>query len=677
MDNPHPRDEAPVTPAPRMSTGPFSKYTPTPPPQMPARQVVRLTAIALTLAVYGFARLPALPSIERKEMAARFKFARIEMTPPPGDLSRTVREVHPEMKGISSWVSSLGAAVALADLDGDGLNNDVCSVDPRVDRVLVAPAPGTGSRFAPFTLDPDPALPHDRRTMAPSGCLPGDWNEDGLTDALVYYWGRPPVLYLRRADGAPISAAAYLPAPLLASTEKWFTCALTSADVDGDGHLDLIVGNYFPDGMGVLDNRDTSPAHMQSSMSRAENGGVNRLFLGGGGTSGPEPSADFREIPGAFDPQTTTSWTLALGAADLDGDLLPEIYFGNDFGNDRLLFNRSTPGKPRFEPLIGHKGLTTPSSKVLGHDSFKGMGIDFGDLNGDGRLDMYVSNIAENWAFMESHFVWVANGGRAEMERGLAPFTDESEALGLSRSSWGWDARFADFDADGVLEAIQAVGFLRGTRNRWPFIHEIGMGNDNHISKLAVWHKFQPGDDLSGRLHNPFFVRANDGRYYDVAVDMGLGQNQISRGISLADVDRDGDLDYAVANQWESSFFFRNDSPLRGSSMVLDLRLPNQNGTTRPAVGASVSIALPNGKRLVSQVDGGSGHSGKRAPELFFGLGDVKPDTTVPVDIRWRDAQGTVQSRRYETKPGVHVLTLAAADAVPTPASVAGKEGSR
>ena len=611
-------------------------------------QAVRLLAVAMVLVLYGFTKLPSLPEEERQTLASRFAFERLPLPAPPGDLRRTVRPVHPDMERISGWISSVGAGVALSDLDNDGLPNDLCLVDTRVDRVLVAPVPETGPRYPAFTLDPDPRLPHDRRTMAPMGCLTGDWNEDGRMDALVYYWGRPPVLFLR--EGEKPAADAYRPVALAPWTERWNTNALTSADVDGDGHLDLIVGNYFPDGAPLLDDRNTGYVHMHRSMSRSENGGVNRLYLGQG-------KALFREVPDAFDPHTARSWTLAAGAADLDGDLLPEIYFGNDFGNDRLLHNRSTPGRPRFVALAGRKGFTTPNSKVLGRDSFKGMGIDFADLNGDGRLDMYVSNIAQNWALEESHFVWVATGEPEQMREGIAPFAERSEPLGLARSGWGWDSRFADLDADGVPEALQAIGFLRGENNRWPELHEIAMGNDNHMLHLEAWHRFGPGDDLSGHLHNPLFVRASDGRYYDLAKEVGLGQNQVSRGIALADVDGDGDLDWAVANQWEGSWLVRNESPRSNASLVLDLRLPMAAGLSRPAVGASVTVHLPDGRRQVAQVDGGSGHSGKRAPQVHFGLGRLQQGTELKVEVRWRDGGGARQ-QTFRLAPGNHRLML-------------------
>jgi len=632
-----------------------------------SRNSVRLTGLALICVCYGFGRQPTLPQDERAALAERFSFARLPLPTAPGDLSRIVREVHPDYKHFAGWISAVGGGVALNDLDGDGLANDLCSIDTRIDRVVVSPVPGTGDRYPLFTLDPDPALPHDRRTTAPMGCLPGDWNEDGQMDALVYYWGRPPVLFLRRAgavagtETAALSAALYRAQPIAPWTERWNTNALTSADVDGDGHLDLIVGNYFPDGMEVLNPKATEPAHMHGSMSRSENGGVNRLLLWKGASAGPEPSATFADIPNAFDSKTALSWTLAVGAADLDGDLLPEIYFGNDFGNDRLLQNLSRPGQPRFRVLEGVKKFTTPGSKVLGHDSFKGMGVDFADFNGDGLLDIYVSNIAQNFALEESHFVWINTGENVRMKDGVAPFTDRSEDLGMARSGWGWDSRFADFDNDGVSEAFQAIGFLRGEKNRWPELHELAMGNDQNIKRTAAWHRFEPGDDLSGHLHNPFFVRSASGRYYDLAKEVGLGDSYVTRGIAIADVDADGDLDLAVGNQWQTSYFYRNDSAPANTALALELVLPAGGTGVRPAVGAFATVHLPDGRKLVAPVDGGSGHSGKRAPGLHFGLGRTPAGTALRVDVQFRDGQGRVGQQTLRLTPGRHRVVLGAA----------------
>ena len=632
---------------------------------------VRLAAVLLVLVAYGFARLPRASEPERQQLAARFAFTPLPLAEPPGPARqpRTVRPVHPSLHEISAWISSVGAAVALHDLDGDGLPNDSCLVDPRYDEAIVAPVPGTGDRFAAFVLDPRPFRVD--ATMAPMGCLPGDFNEDGRTDLVVTFWGRPPIAYLRReaTAGAPPSASAYRVVELAPAGERWYTNAITSADVDADGHLDLVVGNYFRDGARILDERGTGVERLNTSLSRATNGGTNRVLLWRGASAGAEPDVRFADLSAPFDEATRYAWTLAAGAADLDGDLLPEIYFSNDFGNDRLLHNRSRPGAPRFAPVLGERGFTDPSSRVLGHDSFKGMGIDFADLNGDGMLDMYVSNIAQPWSLQESHFVWMSDGHAERIRTGVAPYRDRGEELGLGRSGWSWDARFADFDNDGVPEAVQAVGFVRGEVNRWPELHEQAMGNDFNFSHPGAWHHIRPGDDLSGHLHNPFFVRGSDGRYEDVAEELGLADSHVSRGIAVADVDGDGDLDYAVANQFEPSYFYRNDSPRAGAALQLDLRLPAAGsasagtGASRPAIGAAATLVLPDGRRMVAQVDGGSGHSGERAPLLHFGLGALVKSTPLRVELRWRDEHGQARSGSIIVAPGRHRVLLDAGGA--------------
>jgi hypothetical protein len=464
---------------------------------------------------------------------------------------------------------------------------------------------------------------------------------------LVYYWGRTPIAFLKRT--AEMASTAYRPVEIVPGGERWYTNAATFADLDGDGHPDLIIGNYFPDGARILDAGAGGDEHMQHSMSRAFNGGKDRLMLW-------EPAGDsvhFRELKGVLDDVVAFGWTLAVGAADLDGDLLPEIYFANDFGPDHLLHNLSTPGHVKFELLHGIKTAAVPNSKVLGRDSFKGMGVDFGDLNHDGWPDIFVSNIAAPYALEESHFLWMSTGRVDQMRSGIAPYVDRSESMGLAHSGWGWDARLVDLNNDGVPEALQATGFLKGTANRWPELHELAMGNDELLSNPRSWHHFLPGDDVSGHGHNPFYARADDGRYYDIAHEMHLDDSHISRGIAIADVDGDGRLDYAVANQWEDSWFYHNLSPHPGAFLGLRIR----RGRGVPVIGAAATVRLPDGRTFAAQADGGSGHSGKRSSDIHFGLGSFPADRPLSVDIRWRDERG-LHRRQEMLEPGWHTVNI-------------------
>lgn len=629
--------------------------------------LARMTAVLLLLGAYAVAKPPAVSHANKSSLAEQFQFRRYIMPTIPGQATASVRNVNPSLDRIKSWISSVGAGVALGDLDRNGLPDDACLIDTRTNTARVAPVPGSIQRYSPFDLQPAP-LAYDE-TMAPMGCLMNDLNEDGQADLLVYYWGRSPIAFIRTAaDGLPRNGA-YTPQEVTTPRERWFSNAATLADLDGDGHLDLVIGNYFPDSSRILDPKAETAEQMQHSMSRAFNGGGPRLLRWVSANTGPQGAVRYEPVREAIPVEARHGWTLGAGAADVDGDLLPELYLANDFGPDRFLQNLSRPGEIRFGLLEGKASFASISSNVIGRDSFKGMGIDFGDLNGDGRYDMVVSNIANPFALLESHFAWINTGGPVATDK-PAPFVNRAEALGVARSGWGWDIKMGDFNNDSTPEIVQATGFVRGKVNRWADLQELATGNDELLSNPALWPKFHPGDDLSGRNHNPFFVRGNDGRYVDVAPELGLAEPQVSRGIAIADVDGDGLLDFAVANQWGDSSFYRNTCANCGRFLHLTPLLPVGTATDvavypgvapvegRPAIGTTATVLLPDGRRLVAQVDGGNGHSGKRSPELHFGLGDLPADAELRVELQWRDARGQIQQRTLTLKPGRYTVRL-------------------
>src|SRR3954454_23425270 len=222
------------------------------------RQTAKLTAVVLVFVVYGFARVPEPSESELAKLAEGFHFHAAPLPTMSGETQKMIRDVNPSLRRVAAWISSVGAAVALNDLDGDGLPNDACYVDTRIDKVIVAPAPGTPARYQPFTLDPI-SLPYDKATMAPMGCLPGDFNEDGLEDVLAYYWGRTPVVFIKQKRSSALNADSYTRSEVVPGGARWYTNAATLADIDGDGHPDLIIGNFFPDGARILDARANIP----------------------------------------------------------------------------------------------------------------------------------------------------------------------------------------------------------------------------------------------------------------------------------------------------------------------------------------------------------------------------------------------------------------------------------
>jgi hypothetical protein len=241
----------------------------------------------------------------------------------------------------------------------------------------------------------------------------------------------------------------------------------------------------------------------------------------------------------------------------------------------------------------------------------------------------------------------------------------------VARSGWGWDTRFGDFNNDGVLEAVQATGFMKGHVDRWPELQALGTGNDELMHNPRLWPGFRLGDDLSGNNVNPFFVRAPSGRYVNIGPHIGFIKPMLSRGISTADVDGDGKLDLAIANQYETSFFFHNNSDRTGAYLGLHLLTPLKPASFRvrgghpasdtfgwPAIGAVARVTLPDGRKLIGQIDGGSGHSGKRSQEILLGLGDLKADSHLTVDLSWRAVDGSVRRRSVSLQPGWHTVVL-------------------
>jgi hypothetical protein len=636
------------------------------------------TLLVATALFFGVNSAVATPNGDK--VAKNYNFQEMPIALPPGynnQKMNTIRPVNRAYQKLRGWISSVGASIAMNDVTGHGRPDGMCIVDTRTNDVVVTytPTAPAADRFTPFVLKEAP-LPMDAG-MAPTGCTPGDFNGDGRMDFLITYWGRTPVLFMAKASADKPALSSYVPREVVPTASpdgryhgpRWNTDAAYVGDLDASGHPSIIIGNYFPDS-DVLDPKAFANVSMNNSLSSAKNAGGDHVLRWYGASSGDQPTANYVEEKEAIDFQASSGWTLAISGADMTGDGKPEIYIANDFGHDHLLYNTSTPGHISFKEAVGSRGATTPKSFVLGKDSFKGMGVDFGDINHNGSFDMTVSNIDAAWGLEESNFVWVNKAkNTADMQKKLAngdaPFSQEAQQMGVAWTGWCWDVKMGDFLNDGNMAIVQADGFVKGKIDRWAWLQEMAMTNDDLLSNPAMWPNIGPGDDVAGNDKLAFYAKTSGGKYANISKQLGLAVPIPTRGIATADTTGTGALDMAIARQWGPPVFYANKAPKLGDYINLSLYRPATGAgadpnmglaaTGSPVYGATATITNSQGTQ-VAELDGGGGHGGFRSFDVRFGLGDYMGQSNVK--IQWHDTTGALHEQTLKLMPGSHTIQL-------------------
>jgi len=217
-------------------------------PQRKQNLQVLLAVFIVVGVLGGLSRLPGVSPGEARSLATHFRFAWQKLPPVPIPEGGVVFPVNKTAAHMQFYFYQVGESAALGDLDGDGLPNDLCLTDVHTKSMIVSPVPDTGARYAPFVVDFGKLF--DRVTEYPSVCRIADMNEDGLADIFVAFYGRPPLLLLRRnppdlKPHAPLSMASFAVVELVPGlSQRWWTGTATFADIDGDGHQDIVIGNY-------------------------------------------------------------------------------------------------------------------------------------------------------------------------------------------------------------------------------------------------------------------------------------------------------------------------------------------------------------------------------------------------------------------------------------------------
>ncbi len=409
------------------------------------------------------------------------------------------------------------------------------------------------------------------------GVTVGDYDNDGHPDLLITRW-RSYALYRNRGDGTFEDATR---AAGLAGSRDWPTSA-AFADLDGDGDLDLYVCHYSTWDP-VTSRPCVDPGHPGKYVSCGPleyAATSDHVFRNDGGRF-----VDVSESSGVR-AADRDGRGLGVVAAHLDDDDLIDLFVAND--RTANLFFRNLGGL-RFEETAAESGVATNAEGRF----LAGMGIACGDLDGDRRLDLAVTN------FYGESTTYYRNLGSGQ-------FADQTAAIGLaapSRYLLGFGTTFLDADNDGYLDLATANGHVNDLRPNVPFA--------------------MPAQLLMG---------GPAGRLVDVSRRAGACWSvpRLGRGLARGDIDNDGRVDLLVVSEGSPLAFFHNTGPA-GHFVVLELRgdPPRSN---RDAVGARVTVTA-GGRAQFGERCGGGSFLSAADPRLHFGLGDsARVDS---VEVKW------------------------------------------
>jgi enediyne biosynthesis protein E4 len=480
-------------------------------------------------------------------------------------------------------IETVGGSIASFDFDLDGwidvyfLNGSPLPFDPKD----VSPNCLYRNR-GEFRFQNVTAFAHCGAEEFGMGVVAADYNNDGFPDLFVNNFGANR-LYRNNGDGTfdDVASAAGV------SVSDRMGAGTTFFDANRDGNLDLYVANYVksPIELNVKRTTDGTPSYPGPSDFHGEND-VFFLSLGDG------TFADRTDAAGMGGVALTS---MGVVAADFDDDGDDDLVVVVDV--DRNLFFKND-GTGVFEEIGVRSGIAfSKDGRRNGN-----MGVDIGDYNQDGHLDIYTTTFSNELPVLYRN-------------DGLANFEDVTQAAGAGKGLFphsNWGLAFFDIENDRDKDLFVANGHTDPQVGSWSYT-------------------------TSWKVANTVFANDGKGHFENVSTLCGSGLIPVesSRGLVAEDFDNDGDQDLIISNSLAKPTVIRNDSLSRGHWLQVELiGLTN----ARDGVGARVTVKTESGS-LVDQVVSGRGFQCSFGNRMHFGLGsDSKVDE---ITIRWTD--GSIQ----------------------------------
>jgi len=445
-----------------------------------------------------------------------------------------------QLDHIMPQVASMGAAVSVVDFDRDGWADIYVTNSGEGSKNVLYRNSGDGS-FKDLAADLGVSDLNQLGTGVSMGAVWGDYDNDGYEDLFLYKWGRPELFHNDAGQKfTRVTESAGLPSWVNANTAVWF-------DYDGDGRLDLFLGGYYAEDVDLWHLKTTKM--MPESFEYAKNGGRKYLFHNLGNGSFEEVSAKL-----GID---TRRWALAATAADLRGTGHPDLFIANDYGISELYFN---DGK-QFREVGKQAGV--------GFSPKSGMNATVGDILNQGKYSIYVSNISEDGVLIQGNNLWVPKEGTAGNSLSYDNLARAMD-VEIGGWSFGAQFGDLNNDGTLDLYLVNGYISADRDKNYWYDFSKITGGNSSIISDAAHWPAMD-GRSLSGYQQKRVWLNDGSGRFVNVAQAVGATDSYDGRSVALVDLWNRGVLDVVVANQKGPLLIYKNTATLENKWIDFEL----------------------------------------------------------------------------------------------------------